>query len=148
MADFTLDQFTGPLDLLLGLINEQKMDISEVSLSKVTEQYLNKLEQMEDKQPEELAEFLLVAARLLFLKSKKLLPQFSPEEEEGAFRILFKHEVFGDRMLRRLKDIKSMRNILAHKYGEINDEMVFNSIIEELEEDIKEFIKNIKKLIQ
>ncbi len=83
MIDFKLQQFTGPLDLLLNLVGEQKMDISEVSLSTVTEQYLKYLEQIETKEPEEMADFLLIAARLLLLKSKKLLPMLQPEEDEG-----------------------------------------------------------------
>jgi len=81
--DFKLQQFTGPLDLLLNLVGEQKMDISDVSLSTVTEQYLTYLEQIETKEPEEMADFLLIAARLLLLKSKKLLPLLQPEEDEG-----------------------------------------------------------------
>jgi len=83
MIDFKLQQFSGPLDLLLNLIGEEKLDISEVSLSTVTEQYLEYLEKIEEKVPEELADFLLVAAKLLLLKSKRLLPQFTPEEAEG-----------------------------------------------------------------
>src|SRR3989339_25379 len=81
--DFKLQQFTGPLDLLLNLVGEQKMDISDVSLSTVTEQYLQYLEKLEEREPEEMADFLLIAARLLLLKSKKLLPQLMPEEDEG-----------------------------------------------------------------
>ncbi len=83
MKDFQLEQFSGPLDLLLSLIDEEKLNISEVSLSAVTEQFLNYLEKIENKNPEELADFLVVAARLLLLKSKNLLPQFAPEEEES-----------------------------------------------------------------
>lgn len=84
MKNFQLEQFSGPLDLLLSLIDEEKMDISEISLSTVTEQYLNYLNQIENRKPEELADFLLIAARLLLLKSKKLLPQLDSEEEEGG----------------------------------------------------------------
>lgn len=90
MIDFKLQQFTGPLDLLLNLVGEQKMDISEVSLSTVTEQYLQYLEKLEEDpsadaqgNAEEMADFLLIAARLLLLKSKKLLPLLQPEEDEG-----------------------------------------------------------------
>ena len=81
--DFKLQQFTGPLDLLLNLVGEQKVNISDVSLSTVTEQYLQYLEKLEEREPEEMADFLLIAARLLLLKSKKLLPQLMPEEDEG-----------------------------------------------------------------
>ncbi len=84
MKNFQLEQFSGPLDLLLSLIDEEKLDISEVSLSAVTEQYLNYLNQIENRKPEELADFLLIAARLLLLKSKKLLPQMDIEEEGGS----------------------------------------------------------------
>lgn len=76
-------EFSGPLDLLLSLINEEKLTINELSLSQVTEQYLDHLATVEDKKPEELADFLLIAARLLLLKSKSLLPELSEKEEDG-----------------------------------------------------------------
>ncbi len=79
--DFKFGQFNGPLDLLLNLIEEQKMDINEVALFQVTEQYLYYLDSLEIKNPEELADFLVVATKLLFLKSRKLLPDFIQEEE-------------------------------------------------------------------
>ncbi|HLD31617.1 MAG TPA: segregation/condensation protein A [Patescibacteria group bacterium] len=78
-----LAQFSGPLELLLSLLQEEKLDISTVSLGRVTQQFLEYLEKMEEKKPEEMADFLLVAARLLFSKSRLLLPQFGAEEEEG-----------------------------------------------------------------
>lgn len=83
MKEFKLEQFSGPLDLLLSLIDEEKLNISDVSLSAVTEQFLNYLEKLENKKPEELADFLVIATRLLLIKSQKLLPQFALEEEEG-----------------------------------------------------------------
>jgi len=80
-TDFKFGQFNGPLDLLLSLIEEQEMDINEVALSQVTEQYLHYLDSIENKKPEELADFLVIATRLLFIKSRKLLPDFTQEEE-------------------------------------------------------------------
>ena len=82
-AEFKLQQFSGPLDLLLSLIDDKKLNISELSLSKVTEQFLDHLNKIDDKKPEDLADFLVVATRLLFIKSNRLLPQFAVEEEEG-----------------------------------------------------------------
>ena len=78
-----LEQFTGPLHLLQTLIAEKKMNISEVALSAVTEQFLRWLDQMEERDADEIADFLVIAAKLLLLKSKTLLPQLLPEEEEG-----------------------------------------------------------------
>ena len=78
-----LKQFSGPLDLLLDLLQNKKLSINELALSEVTEQYLLYLDQMDDEHVHELADFLVVATRLLFLKSQQLLPQFDPEEEDG-----------------------------------------------------------------
>ncbi|MFH0804831.1 MAG: segregation/condensation protein A [Patescibacteria group bacterium] len=77
-------QFEGPLDLLLQLIEQQEMDISQVSLATVTEQYLDYLNTTSGIPTEELADFLVVAAKLLLIKSRILLPQLQLEEEEGT----------------------------------------------------------------
>ncbi len=83
MVELKLEQFSGPLDLLLNLIEEQKLPITEVSISTVTEQYLHSLESFEQEQPEQIADFLVVASRLLLMKAKAILPMFLPEEESG-----------------------------------------------------------------
>lgn len=81
----TLEKFQGPLDLLLQLIEEGKMTITEISLAGVTEQFFQHLRALEETNPEELADFLVVASRLVYLKSKHLLPYlYPPEEDEGA----------------------------------------------------------------
>ncbi|MCW1930193.1 MAG: segregation/condensation protein A [Candidatus Kerfeldbacteria bacterium] len=77
-----LDNFSGPLDLLLKLIEEKEMDITTVSLSAVAEQFLSYLEQIEERRPDELADFLVIATRLLLLKSYALLPYLYTQEEE------------------------------------------------------------------
>ena len=86
-AEFKLQQFNGPLDLLLSLIDDKELNISELALSEVTEQFLGHLESIENKKPEELADFLVVATRLLFIKSNRLLPQFAVVEEEDGPRL-------------------------------------------------------------
>lgn len=77
-----IQNFSGPLDLLLQLIDQQELVITEVSISQVTDQYLSYIEKMTNKDPEELSDFLVVAARLLWLKSKALLPVIGEPEEE------------------------------------------------------------------
>ena len=71
-----------------------------------------------------------------------------PEEDKQAFDILNEEDVISDSLKERLKDAKGMRNILAHEYGKINDEMVFESLKEQLIPDIKEFINQIKKFLR
>lgn len=78
------EQFEGPLDLLLKLIEDQEMDITKVSLAKVTDQYIQYLENVTDLDAQEMADFLVVAAKLLLIKSKALLPYLELEGEEEA----------------------------------------------------------------
>lgn len=76
-----LPVFQGPLDLLLHLIEKQELEITQVSLAAVTDQYLAYLRQLDQIQVENLSEFILVAARLLLIKSRALLPHPAVEEE-------------------------------------------------------------------
>ncbi|RJO59985.1 hypothetical protein C4544_06470 [candidate division WS5 bacterium] len=73
--------FEGPLDLLLNLIEKEKLDISKISLAKITNDYLEKIKSI-NASNKNLADFLVVASKLLYLKSRALLPVLSPEEEE------------------------------------------------------------------
>jgi len=90
MHTVRLEQFEGPLDLLLNLIEERKMSISEISLAEVTDQYLRLLKSdPASVSLAQLADFLVVAARLILIKSRALLPGFAlTEEEENEIRDL------------------------------------------------------------
>ena len=70
-----LPVFEGPLDLLLHLIEREELDITQVSLAQITNQYLEYLGQLSERDPDNLADFLVVAAKLLLIKSRVLLPQ-------------------------------------------------------------------------
>lgn len=76
-----LEKFEGPLDLLLSLIEQEELSITDISLAKVTEGYLTILRSAKEIQPEELADFLVVAAKLILIKSRILLPGLQIEEE-------------------------------------------------------------------
>lgn len=79
-----LEQFEGPLDLLLQLTEQEKLDITRVSLAQIADQYLEYIAQAKNIDLAHLADFLTVASRLILIKSKALLPmlEFSDEEEE------------------------------------------------------------------
>lgn len=80
----TLDKFTGPLDILLRLIEEKHLEITEISLSSVTEDYLAWMTQAQDNYMENVTDFLQVATTLLLIKSRSILPtlEIAPEERE------------------------------------------------------------------
>lgn len=76
------EKFEGPMDLLLQLIENQKLEITEISLVSVTDQYLEYLKNLQNANHLEIAEFLAVASRLILLKSRALLPFFKLTEDE------------------------------------------------------------------
>ncbi len=81
----------------------------------------------------------------LFLRFKKI--KF-PEEEESVFHILFNNNILNEELSKKLQDAKSMRNFISHEYGEIDDVLVFEAISEELEDDVRKFIKEILSYIE
>ncbi|RME52159.1 MAG: hypothetical protein D6790_18940 [Caldilineae bacterium] len=95
--------FEGPLDLLLHLIEREELDITTVSLVAVTDQYLRALEEMEEIEPGALADFLVVAARLLYLKSLSLLPKPRQEEDD--------EEDAGDALVRQLLEYRQFKSV-------------------------------------
>lgn len=97
-----LEVFEGPLDLLLQLIQRQEMDITTVALAQVTDQYLDYVSRLEEIDPGALAEFLVIAARLLLIKSRALLPQPPLMVEEDG-------EDPGEELARRLIEYRKFK---------------------------------------
>jgi len=81
--EITTTVFEGPLELLLVLAERAEIDIFQVSLASLTEGYVAEIAALEDRDPVEMAEFLWLAARLLLLKSIRLLPGEEPDDEEA-----------------------------------------------------------------
>ena len=69
-----------------------------------------------------------------------------PEDDTDAFNILLENKLIDNGLAKKLKDAKRMKNIISHQYGKIDDEIVFESISEELEKDVRAFIGKVKKL--
>lgn len=99
----SLPAFQGPLDLLLHLIEREELDISEISLVGVTDQYLRTLALLEELEPGAIADFLMVASRLLFIKSRMLLPKPSSDDDE--------EEDSADDLLRQLLEYKRFKEV-------------------------------------
>jgi segregation and condensation protein A len=99
----SLPVFEGPLDLLLQLIEGRELDITKVSLAAVTDQYLEYIGTLEELEAEKLADFLVIAAKLILIKSRMLLPQPPevPHEDE--------EEDVGDELVRRLIEYRRFR---------------------------------------
>ena len=102
---FKLDQFEGPLNLLLDMIESRKLSISSVSLAKITDEYIKHIRKLEEFPKEEVAEFLVVASTLMLIKSRSLLPgiELSEEEEKDIYDLEF-----------RLNLLKKIRELSPH----------------------------------
>lgn len=83
MIDIKLEKFEGPLYLLVHLVEQEKMDVTQISLARIADQYIEYIQTSVDRiGAEEIADFLVIAGRLLLIKSKALLPYIFPEDEE------------------------------------------------------------------
>lgn len=80
--ELKLTKFSGPVEALLDLIEKKKLEITELSLAEVTADFLKYLEQIEEVEPRLLADFVVVASRLLLIKSRALLPNMELTTEE------------------------------------------------------------------
>jgi segregation and condensation protein A len=103
-----LPDFQGPLDLLLSLIEQEELDITKISLARVTDQYLARLEILKETDPDDLTDFLVIAAKLILIKSEVLLPRPPPiliEEDQ---------EDVGDELARQLMLYKKFKEIATH----------------------------------
>ena len=79
----------------------------------------------------------------LIIKNKRLR---IPEDDIDAFNILLENKIINSALAAKLKNAKGMRNIISHQYGKVDDEIVFQSIREELEKDVKDFLENVKNM--
>ena len=83
---FTIENFEGPLDLLLHLIKEDNIDICDISIARITEQYLSYINEMQNMNLDIASEYLVMAAELIEFKSKTLLPNTNVEEVTEEFK--------------------------------------------------------------
>ena len=101
-----LDDFQGPLDLLLHLIKEKEMDLQTLELSVITDQYLQYIHMMESSQLEVMSEYLVMAAQLIEMKSKMLLPKEKVQIEDEY------QEDPREALIRRLIEYKRYKDVL------------------------------------
>ncbi len=104
--EVVIDDFQGPLDLLLHLIKEKEMDLETLEVSVITNQYLAYIDQMDANQLEAMSEYLVMAAQLIEMKSKMLLPNEKVELEDDY------QEDPREQLIRRLIEYKKYKDIL------------------------------------
>jgi segregation and condensation protein A len=124
-----LDMFEGPLDLLLHLIHKNELDITNIPIALITEQYLEYLKLMKVLNLDIAGEYLLMASTLLYIKSKTLLPTSSEEEEEEG-------EDPRAELIRRLLEYQKYKEVAAEleKRPMLDRDVFMRSTSTEIEE--------------
>lgn len=109
MEQYTIKMtnFEGPLDLLCHLIDKNKMDIFDIKINDITDQYLEYLKYMDQMNLEITSEFIVMASKLIYLKSKQLLPADKEEEEEEEFDLV--------KLLVEYKKYKEMTSVFRER---------------------------------
>ena len=148
-----IDNFEGPLDLLIYLIEKNKMDIYDINLTEITDQYIEYLNAMEEMNLEIASEFLIMASSLLYLKTEELT------EEELIRRIIeykkykeitkvFKENYldFSKRIEKNQEEIKLPKRKLEKEYAKNKIPEVYSALVERTNQRLNQNAKNIEKI--
>ena len=159
-----IDNFEGQLDLLCHLIDKNKMNIYDIKISDITEQYIDYLNEMERLNLEIASEFLVMASTLILLKSKSLLPKQVEDEEEITEEELIRriieykkykeiikkfkeqYENSGDRLYGVREEIQLPKQKLEKEYNKEIIPELYKKLIERNEQKKNQNAKNIEKI--
>lgn len=133
-----LDSYTGPLDLLLDLITKQKINIYDIEISKITEHYLQIIENATHSENTDISSFLLMATTLIEIKSRTLIPKYDELKEEDEF---ITKEILIERLIeyRKFKKISEYLKELEEEGGKFFTKM---------QSDITEFdIRDVEVIV-
>ena len=159
-----IENFEGPLDLLCHLIEKNKMNIYDIHLNEITDQYIQYLNEMEKMNLEIASEFVVMASTLLYLKSKSLLPKQEDEEEElteeELIRRIIEYKKFkeiskvlkqnytenGNQYYKGLENIKLPKQKLEKDYDNTIIPNMYKELMERNRVKINQNAKNIEKI--
>ncbi|UOF89878.1 segregation/condensation protein A [Fodinisporobacter ferrooxydans] len=128
-----LDAFAGPLDLLLHLIEKNELDIHDIPIAQVTEQYLQYLRAMQELQLDVASEFLVMAATLLEIKSSILLPRPAPASFELSLDLDMEDYDPRTELMERILEYKKYKYLAQHlKEREVHRSHIFSRTPEDL----------------
>ena len=158
------ENFEGPLDLLCHLIDKNKMNINDIKISDITDQYMDYIKQMEEMNLDITSEFLVMASTLLYLKSKSLLPKQENEEEELTEEELIRRIIeykkykeitsklkenfllYSKRCFRQAEEIELPTQKIEKDYEKDIIPEIYEKLIKRSVEKVNENAKNIEKI--
>ncbi len=146
--ELKLDNFEGPLDLLCYLIDKNKMDIYQVNISNITDQYIEYLKQQEDLNLEIASEFLVMASTLILMKSKGLLPKEVEDEAELTEEELLQRIIEYKKYKEISKLFKERMEIFSKRFYKLPDKIELPKQKIEKEFCMEDIVERYKQLIE
>ena len=162
--EIKIDNFEGPLDLLCHLIDKNKMNIYDIRINDITDQYIEYINKMEEMNLEVTSEFLLMASTLLYVKSKNLLPKENEDQEEITEEELIRriidykkykeitkilkqnYYIYGKRFTKMSENIELPKQVLDKKYDSKIIPEIYSKIVEKNSNRLNNNAKNIQKI--
>ena len=147
-----IHEFEGPLDLLLHLIKESKVNIYDIKIEDITNQYLRYINQMERLDLNIASEYLVMASELIEMKSKMLLPKYEEDDDEELedprellINRLIEYQKYKD-MTETFRDLESLRKEIYTKTPSSLKEYTQERLYQEQELSVNDLIESLKKL--
>ena len=143
-----LDNFEGPLDLLCYLIDKNKMDIYEVKISDITEQYVEYLKEQEELNLEIASEFVVMATTLILIKSKSLLPKDVEDEAELTEEELLRRIIEYKKYKEISKLFKENINEFSKRFYKLPDKIELPKQVIEKQYQADDIVQRYKMLVE
>ncbi|WP_294685100.1 ScpA family protein [uncultured Finegoldia sp.] len=118
------EEFNGPMDLLLNLVEKEKIDIENVDLAKITNKFIEEVENMKNHTTKDLTDFIYLASTLLYIKSKKLLPKNNFYEDDQIDEELIKQRLIEYKKFKEIsKQLIELENISSKHFRKIQEDL-------------------------
>lgn len=118
------EEFNGPMDLLLNLVEKEKIDIENVDLAKITNKFIEEVENLKNHSTKDLTDFIYLASTLLYIKSKKLLPKNDFDEDDQIDEDLIKQRLIEYKKFKEIsKQLIELENISSKHFRKIQEDL-------------------------
>lgn len=155
MHKFLINDFEGPLDLLVHLIKQSKMDIYDINIAQITGQYVDFIKSMEEMNLDIASEYLVMAAELIEMKSRHLIPnkeeseedEFVENSEEELKRKIIEYKAYKD-SVERFKDLENTRHEVYTKSPEKISEFSDKKLVNQDSVSIFDLLKALENVME
>lgn len=118
------EEFNGPMDLLLNLVEKEKIDIENVDLAKITNKFIEEVENLKNHSTKDLTDFIYLASTLLYIKSKKLLPKNDFDEDDQIDEDLIKQRLIEYKKFKEIsKQLIELEGISSKHFRKIQEDL-------------------------